>query len=144
MAIPNRPHGEWLHLGAVTPSIDTLVSARDVISEWFLRFASSQRDNARRDTLFAFSFACFSALRKELVSAVNLVLGDMSLQRILKRERSIVEPLQVGMDNGAKRALIPTENKRDFLEVSADIIEHVDPVFFGDPKTAAFKASGLV
>ena len=42
-----------------------------------------------------------------------------------------------------KRALIPMENKRNFLEVTGDIMEHVDPIFFGDPKTAAFKALGL-
>jgi hypothetical protein len=47
------------------------------------------------------------------------------------------------MDNGARRALIPLENKRNFLEVTGDIMEHVDPIFFGDPKTAAFKALGL-
>ena len=46
------------------------------------------------------------------------------------------------MDNGAKRALIPIENKRNFLDVSADIMEHVDPVFYGDPQTAALKALG--
>lgn len=57
--------------------------------------------------------------------------------------KELVEPLQVGMDNGAKRALIPIENKRSFLEVTADVMEHVDPVFFGDPKTAALKALGL-
>jgi ATP-dependent Lon protease len=55
----------------------------------------------------------------------------------------IAEPLQLAMDNGAKRALIPIENKRSFLEVTGDVVEHVDPIFFGDPKTAAFKALGL-
>jgi len=49
----------------------------------------------------------------------------------------------VAMDNGAKKALIPLENKRTFLEVSADIVEHVDPIFYGDPKVAATKALGL-
>lgn len=44
--------------------------------------------------------------------------------------------------DGAKRALIPIENKRNFLDVSADIMEHVDPIFFGDPKTAAMKVLG--
>jgi ATP-dependent Lon protease len=61
----------------------------------------------------------------------------------IKGLRSLVEPLQVAMDNGARRALIPLENKRNFLEVTGDIMEHVDPIFFGDPKTAAFKALGL-
>lgn len=46
------------------------------------------------------------------------------------------------MDNGAKRALVPIENKRSFLDVSADIMEHVDPIFYGDPKTAAMKVLG--
>ena len=45
-------------------------------------------------------------------------------------------------DNGAKRALIPIENKRNFLGVSADIMEHVDLIFFGDPMTATMKVLG--
>jgi ATP-dependent Lon protease len=46
----------------------------------------------------------------------------------------------VAKGNGAKGALIPIENKRNFLDVSADIMEHVDPTFFfGDAKTAAMK-----
>jgi ATP-dependent Lon protease len=48
------------------------------------------------------------------------------------------------MDNGARRALIPINNKRSFMEVSADIMERVDPVFYGDPKAAAFKGLGIL
>ena len=70
-------------------------------------------------------------------------LGDISVQGNIKPLRSLVEPLQVAKDNGAKRALIPIENKRNFLDVSADIMEHVDPIFYGDPKTAAMKVLGL-
>ncbi|MGH7746409.1 MAG: BREX system Lon protease-like protein BrxL, partial [Candidatus Dormibacteria bacterium] len=91
----------------------------------------------------AFFVASYSALRKAPVAPALLVLGDMSVQGNIKPLRSLVEPLQVAKDNGAKRALIPIENKRSFLEVSADIVEHVDPVFYGDPKTAAFKTLGL-
>lgn len=90
----------------------------------------------------AFFVAAYSALRKAPVSPALLVLGDMSVQGNIKAVRSLTEPLQVAMDNGAKRALIPIENKRSFLEVSADIVEHVDPVFYGDPKTAAMKVLG--
>jgi ATP-dependent Lon protease len=56
------------------------------------------------------------------------------------RSRSAVTP--AAMDNGAKRALIPIENKRNFLDVAADVMEHVDPFFYGDPKTAAQKVLG--
>jgi ATP-dependent Lon protease len=56
---------------------------------------------------------------------------------------ALAEPLKVAMDNGARRALIPLENKRNFLEVSGDIVERVDPIFFSDPMTAALKALGM-
>lgn len=90
----------------------------------------------------AFFVACYSALRKIPVSPALLVLGDLSIQGNIKPMRSLTEPLQVAKDNGAKRALIPIENKRNFLDVSADIMEHVDPIFFSDPKTAAMKVLG--
>ena len=90
----------------------------------------------------AFFVACLSAIRKAPLSPGLLVLGDMSIQGNIKPVRSLVEPLQVAMDSGGKRALIPIENKRSFLEVSADIVERVDPIFYGDPKTAAMKVMG--
>jgi ATP-dependent Lon protease len=90
----------------------------------------------------AFYVAAFSALRSAPLAPALLVLGDMSIQGNLKPTRSLVEPLQMGMDNGAKRALIPIENRRNFLEVASDIVERVDPIFYGDPKMAALKALG--
>lgn len=47
------------------------------------------------------------------------------------------------MENGARRALIPLENKRNFLEVSGEIMERVDPIFYSDPMMAAMKALGM-
>jgi len=72
-----------------------------------------------------------------------LILGDLSIQGNIKSMRSLAEPLQIGMENGARRALIPLENKRHFLEVSGDIVERVDPIFYSDPITAAMKALGM-
>ena len=91
----------------------------------------------------AFFVAAYSILRKAPPQPGLLVLGDMSVQGNVKPIRSLVEPLQVAMDNGAKRALIPIENKRQFLEVNPDVLEHVDPIFYGDLRQAAFKALGL-
>jgi len=87
--------------------------------------------------------AVCSALRKQPVLPALLVLGDLSIQSNIKPVRSLVEPLQVAMDNGARRALIPTPNKRNFLDVAADIVERVDPVFYSDPQTATMKALGM-
>lgn len=80
---------------------------------------------------------------KESVGAPFIVDSETSVQGAVKPLRSLVETLQKVMDNGAKRALTPIENKRNFLDVHADIVEHVDPVFYGDPRTAAMKALGV-
>lgn len=87
--------------------------------------------------------AIYSAIKKQSALPALMILGDLSIQGNIKAVRSLAEPLQVGMDNGARRALIPIENKRNFLDVSADIMERVDPVFYGDPLTAAMKALGV-
>jgi ATP-dependent Lon protease len=100
-------------------------------------------NHAEAEVGVAFFVACYSALRKAPVVPALLVLGDMSVQGNIKPLRSLTEPLQVAKDNGAKRALIPIENKRNFLEVPGDVVEHVDPIFYGDPKTAAMKVLGL-
>jgi ATP-dependent Lon protease len=87
--------------------------------------------------------AIYSAIKRQSVQAGLVILGDLSIQGNIKAARTLAEPLQVGMDNGARRALIPLENKRNFLEVSGDIVERVDPIFYGDPMTAAMKALGV-
>ena len=84
--------------------------------------------------------ALYSALRKHPVKASLLVLGDISIQGNVKALTSLTEPLQVALDNGSRRALIPIENKRNLLEIPGDVMERVDPVFYGDPITAASKA----
>jgi ATP-dependent Lon protease len=91
----------------------------------------------------AFIIAIYSALKKHSVLPGLVVFGDLSIQGNIKSVRVLTEPLQIGMDNGARRAPIPLENKRHFLEVAGDIVERADPIFFSDPMTAAMKALGM-
>jgi len=95
------------------------------------------------DAGIALVVAVFSAVKRQSAVAGLLILGDLSIQGNIKEVSSLVEPLQVAMDNGARRALIPIANKRNFLEVSGDIMERVDPIFYADPMTAAIKALGM-
>jgi ATP-dependent Lon protease len=113
------------------------------VSDLHVQVIDLMNNHVEGEIGLAFFIAAFSALKKAPPVAAMLVLGDVSVQGNIKGLRSLAEPLQIAMDNGAKKALIPLENKRSFLEVTGDVVEHVDPIFFGDPKTAAFKALGL-
>lgn len=48
--------------------------------------------------------------------------------------------LQVVADAGARRVLVPVENRREVSMMPAEILDKVDLVFYGDPKTAINKA----
>jgi len=118
--------------------------ARDVdISDFHVEVIDLLNNKVESELGVAFFVAAYSILRKSPPQPGLLVLGDMSIQGNIKQVRSLTEPLQVAMDNGAKRALIPIENKRQFLEVKADVLEKVDPIFYGDLRQAAFKALGV-
>ena len=114
------------------------------LTDFHVEIIDLLNNRAEGDIGVAFFVAATSAMRKSPVTAATLVLGDLSIQGNIKPVKSLTEPLQIGMDNGAKRALIPIENKRQFLEVSGDIVQHVDPVFYGDPKAAASKAMNVL
>ena len=49
----------------------------------------------------------------------------------------------MAMDNGARRVLVPSENKRDFADVPSDVLDKLQIIFFSDPLNAAFRAMGL-
>ena len=87
--------------------------------------------------------AIFSAAKKTPVKPAMVVLGDLSIQGNIKGVNSLEEVLQTAMDNGAKAALIPIVNKRNFLEVSGEVMEKVDPSFYSEPVPGAFKALGI-
>ena len=67
----------------------------------------------------------------------------ISIQGNIKGVRTLVEPCQLAMEYGARRALIPIENRRQFMEVSGDVAERLDPIFYGDAPVAANKALAI-
>jgi ATP-dependent Lon protease len=91
----------------------------------------------------ALAVAIISAIKKTSALPGLIILGDLSVTGNIRPVQSLAEPLQLAMENGARRALIPLENKRNFLEVSGEIVEKVDPIFYSDPQMAVLKALAL-
>ena len=91
----------------------------------------------------AFFVALYSLLRDQPVQAGLVVLGEMTIHGNILPVKSLTEPLQMLMDNGARRVLVPTANKRHLLDVPGDILEKIDPIFYSDPISAALKALGV-
>jgi len=101
------------------------------------------QNRASCDCGVALIVAVISAIKRVSVQPALVILGDISIQGNIKGVRTLVEPCQLAMENGARRALIPIENRRQFLEVSGDVAEKLDPIFYGDAPVAANKALAI-
>ncbi|MBZ5543496.1 MAG: protease Lon-related BREX system protein BrxL [Acidobacteriia bacterium] len=91
----------------------------------------------------AFYVAVMSAIQNRRVQAGTVVMGDLTIQGNLKGVPSITEPLQVALENGALRALVPISNKSQFGALPEETVEKLDVIFYGDVDRAVLKAIEL-
>ena len=92
------------------------------------------------DCGLGFFVAMVSAIQNRNVQPGTVVLGDVSVQGNIKPVPSINEPLQICLDNGALRALVPIANKSQVAGLPEDMVEKLDIVFYGDVDRAVLKA----
>jgi ATP-dependent Lon protease len=88
----------------------------------------------------AMFIAMISALVGRSIAGGLVVLGQMSIHGVLNRVEGLGDKLRISMDAGARRVLIPTESRRDFAELPAELIDKLQIDFYSDPAKAAFKA----
>lgn len=91
----------------------------------------------------AFYVAMVSALNDRRLQPGTVVLGDVSVQGNIKHPPSIREALQVALDNGALRALVPVANKSQVAALPEEVAEKLDLVFYGDADRVVVKAFGV-
>ena len=87
--------------------------------------------------------AMISVIQNRRVQAGTVILGDLTIQGNIKGLASITEPLQLVLDNGALRVLLPLANKAQFAGLSEEIVEKLDIVFYGDVDRAVIKTLEL-
>lgn len=89
----------------------------------------------------AFFVATISALRQAQLQGATVILGDMSIQGNIKGLPSLTELMQLSLDNGARRVLVPTANRRQALELEESLLELAS--FYNDPRGALDRAIGV-
>jgi len=95
------------------------------------------------ETALAFFISMVSALLDRRPDPTTVVVGEMTVRGLLQKVSSLPERLQLALEAGAKRILIPSENKRDIADVPDEVLNKLQPVFYTDPMHAAIRAMGL-
>lgn len=97
---------------------------------------------SKQMTLASFLAYCSATMGRPLQSQM-IVIGDMSLGGNIIPAENMAESLQVGMDAGAKRVLMPMANAKDIPTVPSELFAKYQVSFYSDPVDAAFKAMGV-
>jgi len=95
------------------------------------------------ETAVAFFLSMVSAILGKPVLDRTVVLGEMSVQGMLIKVNALPERMQLAVESGAKRILIPSENKRDLADVPDAILTAIQWQFYDSPTRAAILAMGL-
>lgn len=95
------------------------------------------------ETAVAFFLALVSAILGKPIQDQTVVLGEMSVQGMLLKVNALPERMQLAVEAGAKRILIPSENKRDLAEVPDAILTATQWQFYDSPTKAAIMAMGI-
>lgn len=93
-------------------------------------------------TLTAVVAICSIALHKPVISSA-VVLGDLSIGGTIKKVDELANTLQVCLDSGAKKVLLPITSAVDLGTVPSDLIGCFNIIFYQTAEDAVFKALGV-
>ena len=85
---------------------------------------------------------CSVALQKPAISSA-VVLGDLSIGGTIKKVEELANTLQVCLDSGAKKVLLPITSAVDLATVPSDLIGCFSIIFYQSAEDAVFKALGV-
>lgn len=92
--------------------------------------------------LAGFVALCSGALKKPVQSQL-VVLGSMTIGGTITKVEELASVLQVCLDSGAKRVLIPMSSAVDIPTVPADLFSRFQISFYNSPEDCVFKALGV-
>ena len=85
---------------------------------------------------------CSIALNKPLLSSIA-VLGEISIGGTLIGVENLANILQVCLDSGAKKVLLPITSAADLGQVPSDLVGAFSLIFYSTAQEAVFKALGV-
>ena len=85
---------------------------------------------------------CSIALQRPVQSSM-VILGNFSIGGTILKVENLASTLQVCLDSGAKKVLLPAASMIDLATIPADLMSAFQLVPYSDPADAVFKALGV-
>lgn len=111
--------------------------------EYHLHVVELHNSGPSTKTSLAALVAFCSILMSKPVQEQMVVLGDMTLGGVVNPVEDLAGSLQLAMDSGGKRVLLPMASASDIPTVPAEIFSKFQISFYADPVDAVYKALGV-
>ncbi|WP_129407981.1 protease Lon-related BREX system protein BrxL [Marinitoga lauensis] len=83
-----------------------------------------------------------SVLDKSILESI-VITGTMTVGGTINKLDNLADIIQVSVDAGAKKILIPASSAADLATVPAELVTKIQMIFYNDPIDAVFKALGV-
>ncbi|MCD7956576.1 MAG: protease Lon-related BREX system protein BrxL [Lachnospiraceae bacterium] len=111
--------------------------------DYIIHYQDLQGIGMTKDLALASLIAlCSAALGKPTLSSLA-VLGEISISGTLIKVNELANVLQVCLDSGAKKVLLPITSAGDLGSVPSDLVGAFSLIFYSSPQEAVFKALGV-
>jgi len=122
---------------SISGSIST--TTKDYIIDYRDMNGIGMTDRLALPTLIAL---CSVALNKPTLSGLA-VLGEITIGGTILKADNLASSLQVCLDSGAKKVLLPITSAPDIGSVPSDLVGAFSLIFYTTPQEAVFKALGV-
>ena len=85
---------------------------------------------------------CSIALSKPTLSSLA-ILGDITISGTVMKADNLANSLQVCLDSGAKKVLLPITSAADLATVPSDLVGRFSLIFYSSAEDAVYKALGV-
>ena len=127
-----KANGKWISGSISTTNKDYIVGYQDLQG-------IGMTDKLALPTLIAL---CSIALGKPAVSTLA-ILGEISISGTLIKVEDLANALQVCLDSGAKKVLLPITSAADLGTVPPELMGSFQIIFYNSAEDAVFKALGV-
>jgi len=129
------------YFSANSKSISNTISTKT--KDYLMHVSDLQGIGLTKDLAVAELIGLASSAMNKPVQENTVVIGNMTVGGTISKIEEFANLLQVCVDAGAKKILIPASQVADLQTVPNELIVKVQPIFYADPMDAVFKALGV-
>jgi ATP-dependent Lon protease len=118
-------------------------SSRFSEHEFHLHFVDLQSSGNSHSASLSSLVSCCSILMNKSVQEQMVVLGSMTLGGVVNPVQDLASSMQVALEAGATKVLLPMASATDIPTVPAETFTKFQVSFYSDPVDAVYKALGV-